>query len=519
MVSVLVALGSIVLSVGLAWLAPDPVVRGAFHLVAEVIIGLGAWLVIGRTRAVDLSVAASAGVGAFVGGLVASQSGWDAVFLLPLAFVAGGFVGGVAGVIAGRVGRTAGALATLALAAGMVAVGRAVPITGGRTGFHAVPLLAGDDRTDVVVAVVLAVAVAVGVTRVATSTVAARAAVAVAAPPVARVAGRRPEFDLAVFGLMAGGVLGVGGLVLASGSGSIAVDGFGLDTAATMALVAVAAEQVRHLPLGRRGRVGVVASVVSVVLLVHGPGVLFPLLPIIGTVAPLASMGPVALAVAALTAWHLARAGEPVAIADDVGNGPLLVPDAAHPGPHTPMALEAKGLAVPGGTLAVDVAAGELVGLVGPNGAGKSTVLARIGGQLPDGGGVRLDGSPAPRGAVARARAGVSRAWQRPVDVAPDDLLAVARAGGDEEAAAWAAAILGQEGDPRVRAALVAVATQRPAVVLFDEPAALVPADRVAAFLRGLADAGAAVLVVEHRREIIDVVDRIITVQRPEGSA
>ena len=70
-----------------------------------------------------------------------------------------------------------------------------------------------------------------------------------------------------------------------------------------------------------------------------------------------------------------------------------------------------------GGITAVDrasieVAAGEVVGLIGTNGAGKSTLMNAVGGLVPARGTVDLLGRPAPRTAAGRARAGLGRSFQ-----------------------------------------------------------------------------------------------------------
>jgi ABC-type transport system involved in cytochrome bd biosynthesis fused ATPase/permease subunit len=248
-----------------------------------------------------------------------------------------------------------------------------------------------------------------------------------------------------------------------------------------LVLVAVFADRLLRIPV--LGRAGPAVAVVVATLAVHGPGIVFPLVAVIGTASPLVTMGPLVIIVLSITS---ALASRPRGSAASARSQPQRGVDhvqTVHPGPRASLSLHAHRLAIPGGTLDVDVQPGEVVALVGRNGAGKSTVLA-----------------------------GVARAWQRPVEVAADDLLAAAA--GDPAAAAWAEGVLGAAGNAWQRAALIAVAARRAGVVLLDEPAALLPADRVAVYLRGLADAGAAVLVVEHRREITTMADRIVEVPR-----
>ncbi|WP_419850049.1 ABC transporter permease subunit [Candidatus Poriferisocius sp.] len=92
---------------------------------------------------------------------------------------------------------------------------------------------------------------------------------------------------------------------------------------------------------------------------------------------------------------------------------PALVPDTAGP------ALQAAEISVRfGGRLAVDnanieVAPGEIVGLIGTNGAGKSTLMNAIGGFVPSKGRVELYGRPIHRLKPAeRSRQGLGRTFQ-----------------------------------------------------------------------------------------------------------
>jgi hypothetical protein len=271
---------------------------------------------------------------------------------------------------------------------------------------------------------------------------------------------------------------------------------YGLELTAALALAAL---------LGGPSVLGPVVGT----LLVWGPGVVLPLVPWVGTAPPLLVMGPVGLAVLAL------RRGRPLLAspaASEPGRGPEPAPGAdpapTPRSPSGPTSLGADGLATPAGRLDLRLEPGEVVALVGPNGAGKSTALARLGGQLPDGGAASIGGVRAPRGAAARARAGLARTWQRRPDV-PDADVERLLLGEPEarEAARWARGLLG---DGHGSAPLVWVAARGPAIALFDEPTD-VPPERLATYLRGLADAGTAVLVVDHRPEVRRAADRVVT--------
>jgi branched-chain amino acid transport system ATP-binding protein len=84
--------------------------------------------------------------------------------------------------------------------------------------------------------------------------------------------------------------------------------------------------------------------------------------------------------------------------------------------------LEVSGLSKAFGSvraadnLALEVRAGEALGIVGPNGAGKSTLFNLITGDLsPDAGIIRLNGEDITRkSAHARCRAGIARSYQIP---------------------------------------------------------------------------------------------------------
>jgi branched-chain amino acid transport system ATP-binding protein len=176
---------------------------------------------------------------------------------------------------------------------------------------------------------------------------------------------------------------------------------------------------------------------------------------------------------------------------------------------------------------------GEVIGLVGPNGSGKTTCINVISGlYAPDGGTVRYDGrSIGGEKSHRLVKAGINRTFQSPkpflsltvrenVDLAAhygdpkpgfdvDKLLAELEL--DQYADRPAAEL--NSAQQKTLDLARAMATE-PRLLLVDELAAgLNPAElsRMADRLRGLADGGIALLVVEHLMGFIDkVTDRVV---------
>jgi branched-chain amino acid transport system ATP-binding protein len=193
-------------------------------------------------------------------------------------------------------------------------------------------------------------------------------------------------------------------------------------------------------------------------------------------------------------------------------------------------ALEARGIVRAfGGLVAVDgvdlsVPAGQVTALIGPNGAGKSTLFACLAGQLrPDRGRVLIAGADVTRLAPdARARRGLARTFQRlaifgslsvadNVRIGAENAERPGHAQVDEQVAAMLE-LLGLSALASVPAATLPTGTLRlvelaralagrPRVVLLDEPTSGLDdaqAARVPVAARAMADAGRAVVIVEH---------------------
>jgi len=215
--------------------------------------------------------------------------------------------------------------------------------------------------------------------------------------------------------------------------------------------------------------------------------------------------------------------------------------------------LQAVGLSVRfGGVHAVEdvdvtVEEGQLVGLIGPNGAGKTTFVDAITGFVRYTGRVELDGRDVTGMAPhARARRGLARTWQSTElfdDLTVQENLTVAaerpsflalaaelvgRRVGESAAAADALEVLGlgsiaeavpaelTQGQRKLVGVARAIA-MRPRLLCLDEPAAGLDtheSEELGRRLRGLADAGQSMLLVDHDMGLVlGICDEVVVVE------
>ena len=215
--------------------------------------------------------------------------------------------------------------------------------------------------------------------------------------------------------------------------------------------------------------------------------------------------------------------------------------------------LKATGISVRfGGVHAVvgvdlEVGDGRLVGLIGPNGAGKTTFIDAISGFVRSEGRVELDGNDLSRVAPhVRARRGLARTWQ---SIELFDDLTMRREPRGRVSPAFGLADDSRDADPaavgvgrdrvgaraarprggrrplpgelsqgqRKLAGIARALVVKPRVVCLDEPAAGLDtneSEELGARLRGLADGGQSMLLVDHDMGLVlGICDEVVVLE------
>lgn len=179
--------------------------------------------------------------------------------------------------------------------------------------------------------------------------------------------------------------------------------------------------------------------------------------------------------------------------------------------------------------LDLELAAGEIHGLLGANGSGKSSLAYAVmgcEGYRPEAGeivfaGRRIDGLPMHE----RARLGITLAWQEPARFEGLSVRDYLRAGAPEADVADCLRRVGLapdeyagrpadktlSGGERKRVELAAVLAMRPKLAMLDEPTAgidLLSLDDLVAVIEALKAGGSTVLLITHQAEVAAHADR-----------
>jgi branched-chain amino acid transport system ATP-binding protein len=195
----------------------------------------------------------------------------------------------------------------------------------------------------------------------------------------------------------------------------------------------------------------------------------------------------------------------------------------------------------------LEVGEGQLVGLIGPNGAGKTTFIDAISGFVRSAGRVELDGGDLTRLAPhVRARRGLARTWQS-IELFDDLTIGENLLVASHRPSVWGTvretltpprspsaeidptlALLGLEDDAdrlpselsqgrRKLAGIARALVVKPRVVCLDEPAAGLDTGESVELgrrLRGLADSGQSMLLVDHDMGLVlGICDEVVVLE------
>ena len=501
-------------------------------------VGIGINILLGLTGQISLGHAGFYAIGAYVGAILTTTYEWSFWAALPLAGLVAGIAGMLLAIPALRVRGPYLAMVTIAF--GFVIEQGAAEwkeVTGGWNGIMFIPLPEAFDYTFIERDVALLVAVltfgAVALFARLNASAWGKAMRAVRDSELAsRSLGLDPVMIRTTAFTLSAAITGLAGAIFASLTQFISPESFPFLQSILFLLVAI---------IGGIGTVlGPVVGALVVVLLPEFLSALAEyrllfvgfLLLVVLVATPRGVVGEIER--------RLRRVDERPARAGDFDVAGFL----SRPAAEEALAVEELSVSF-GGVVAVDGVSlraepGAITSIIGPNGAGKTSVLNLVCGYLrPEAGSVRLgDGDVTGVSAQSIARAGIARTYQTTqlfenLSVRENLEIALRRgrlgslgaalagraAGASDEQATVEAllAFVGYSGPveqiasalPHVDKRLVEIARAlaiRPAVLLLDEPAAglgLKDTADLGRLLRRIADAGVAVIIVEHDMALV----------------
>ena len=501
-----------------------------------VIVGVGLNVLIGLTGQVSFGHVGFYALGAYATAILATKFGWNFWWTLPVAALLNGIIGALLGLVALRVRGPYLAMVTIAF--GFVVEYSVVEwegLTGGQNGLMNIPYpsfggLSIGERGISLVAIAIMGLVLVLYKRIAQSAwgLAMRAVrdseIAAASMAVNPLTVRTVAFTISAV------LAGIAGSFFASATTFVAPSSFPFFQSILFVLVVIVGGVERTY-----------GPVIGAIIVVGIPELLSGLAEYRVLLSGILMVAVLLFAPGGIASAFSARFGrrEDIDVPAAPVSAQLLLSTGA---PRQTLEVEGLGIAFGGVRAVSDLSArmqsGQVTSIIGPNGAGKTTVLNMICGfYRPQSGSVRLgDEELADKPAHQIARAGIARTFQTPqlferMSVLENLLVAMQRgelgspltdvASSRTSAQAQTARALlnyvGYRGSigrlagdlPHIDKRLLEIARAlalRPRILMLDEPAAglnLSDKQLLAKLLRRIADAGIAVVLIEHDMSLV----------------
>ena len=501
-----------------------------------VIVGVGLNVLIGLTGQVSFGHVGFYALGAYATAILATKFGWNFWWTLPVAALLNGIIGALLGLVALRVRGPYLAMVTIAF--GFVVEYSVVEwesLTGGQNGLMNIPYpsfggLSIGERGISLVAIAIMGLVLVLYKRIAQSAwgLAMRAVrdseIAAASMAVNPLTVRTVAFTISAV------LAGIAGSFFASATTFVAPSSFPFFQSILFVLVVIVGGVERTY-----------GPVIGAIIVVGIPELLSGLAEYRVLLSGILMVAVLLFAPGGIASAFSARFGrrEDIDVPAAPVSAQLLLSTGA---PRQTLEVEGLGIAFGGVRAVSDLSArmqsGQVTSIIGPNGAGKTTVLNMICGfYRPQSGSVRLgDEELAGKPAHQIARAGIARTFQTPqlferMSVLENLLVAMQRgelgspltdvASSRTSAQAQTARALlnyvGYRGSigrlagdlPHIDKRLLEIARAlalRPRILMLDEPAAglnLSDKQLLAKLLRRIADAGIAVVLIEHDMSLV----------------